>query len=174
MTKPRIVHAFSAGGVVYRPAGPGGPSGPPSASDEARYEVVLVGEPAANIWVLPKGTPLAGETPEETAVREVREETGIEPRVVGELGSIEYWFTRKGTRFKKEVQHFLMQAAGGSVANHDHEYAEARWMPIDEAIERLTHVNEAEIMRRAREELGRHSHKERRAGQGSDGAGEAD
>jgi 8-oxo-dGTP pyrophosphatase MutT (NUDIX family) len=163
MSKPRVVHAFSAGGVVYQPVtdasneqggaaavSEGVESSPGAARD---YEVVLVGETISDLWVLPKGTPLAGETPEQTAVREVREETGIEPRIVGDLGSIQYWFTRKGVRFKKEVKHYLMRAVGGDIAAHDHEYAEARWFPIDEAAERLAHENEAAIVRRAAEEL---------------------
>lgn len=166
MTKPRIVHAFSAGGVVYQPSGerwdPSDSADAAHGSDvggaedgAAEYDVVLVGDPTAQIWVLPKGTPLAGETPEETAVREVREETGIEPCIVGELGSIHYWFTRKGVRFKKEVKHYLMRAVGGDISAHDHEYAEARWFPIDEAALRLSHENEAAIVRRAVEELRR-------------------
>jgi ADP-ribose pyrophosphatase YjhB (NUDIX family) len=115
--------------------------------------VVLVGHPAEESWVLPKGTPIAGETPEETALREVREESGIEPRIVGDLDSIQYWFTRKGVRYHKEVRHYLMEAVGGHVDAHDHEYAEARWFPIEEAITQLTHENEASVVRRAAEEL---------------------
>jgi 8-oxo-dGTP pyrophosphatase MutT (NUDIX family) len=169
MTKLRVVHAFSAGGVVYRPLAPAAPVIPstPDATDgvtgtitestpnrfEIVFEIVLVGHPEAGpvpgLWVLPKGTPRAGETPEETARREVREETGIVPRIVGELGTIHYWFTRKSVRYSKEVQHFLMEAVGGDVAQHDHEYAEARWFPLSEAIARLAHENEADVVRRA-------------------------
>src|SRR5579884_1596764 len=174
MSKPRVVHAFSAGGVVFQPISPAGSASERAAAasegdtggahDHSKdyahdqpqdYEVVLVGESVSDMWVLPKGTPIAGETPEETAVREVREETGIEPRIVGDLGSIQYWFTRKGTRFKKEVKHYLMRAVGGDIAAHDHEYAEARWFPIDEAARRLAHENEAAIVRRAADELRR-------------------
>lgn len=157
MTRPRIVHVFSAGGVVYRSSSPAptdlASTDPASASQPAAWEVVLVGHPADDIWVLPKGTPLAGETPEQTALREVREETGIQPRIVGNLGSIQYWFTRGSVRYHKEVRHFLMEAVGGSVAEHDHEYDEARWFPIHEAIARLAHENEAEVVRRAAEAL---------------------
>jgi 8-oxo-dGTP pyrophosphatase MutT (NUDIX family) len=146
MTRPRVVHAFSAGGVVYRPS-----SATPGAAtpDGQPFEVVLVGHPVEEVWVLPKGTPVAGETPEQTAVREVREETGVAPRIVGDLGSIQYWFSRRGVRYHKEVRHYLMEAVGGSVADHDHEYAEARWFGLEEAIARLTHENEAEVVRRA-------------------------
>ncbi len=112
-------------------------------------EIVLVGFLREGIWVLPKGTPNSGETPEQTALREVREETGIEVRIIGDLGNIEYWFARKGVRFHKEVRHFLMVANGGDVAQHDREYDEARWFPLAEALRTLTHENEAQVVRRA-------------------------
>lgn len=125
------------------------PPGDDPPGGELAFEVVLVGFPAEDLWVLPKGTPEAGETPEATAVREVREETGVLPRIVGDLGSISYWFTRRGTRFRKEVRHFLMEAVGGDVDGHDAEYDEARWFPLAEAIARLRHQNEADVLRRA-------------------------
>ncbi len=153
MTRPRVVHAFSAGGVVYRqtPLDTTADTTPDTtaAGRSPAVEVVLVGHPAEDVWVLPKGTPQAGETPEQTAVREVREETGIQPRILGDLGNIQYWFTRRGVRYHKEVRHYLMEAVGGTVAEHDHEYAEARWFPIREAIARLAHENEAGVLRRA-------------------------
>jgi 8-oxo-dGTP pyrophosphatase MutT (NUDIX family) len=148
MTRPRVVHAFSAGGVVYRPPS-AAPADAARAGASPAFEVVLVGHLPEEIWVLPKGTPQDGETPEQTALREVREETGIQPHIVGDLGSIQYWFTRRGVRYHKEVRHYLMEAVGGSVAEHDHEYAEARWFPIQEAITRLAHENEAGVVRRA-------------------------
>ncbi len=99
--------------------------------------------------MIPKGTPDDAETPEETALREVREETGIAARIVGELGNIHYWFARRGTSFSKEVRHYLMVATGGDVSLHDHEYDEARWFPIEEGVQRLTYENEAHVVRRA-------------------------
>jgi hypothetical protein len=79
----------------------------------------------------------------------VREETGLLTRIVAEIGRIEYSFQRKGVRYHKEVLHFLMEAVGGNVADHDEEYDRVEWVPLDEAIQRLTHENEAEIVRRA-------------------------
>ena len=60
--------------------------------------MVLVGRASEDFWVLPKGTPMAGETTEQVALREVAEETGVTARIVGEVGSIHYWFSRRGVR----------------------------------------------------------------------------
>jgi 8-oxo-dGTP pyrophosphatase MutT (NUDIX family) len=114
-------------------------------------EVVLVGRPRDNNWTLPKGTPGHGETQEETALREVCEETGLTVRILEEVGSIHYWFSRRGVRYKKEVLHYLMSPTGGDLSLHDHEYDEARWFPLDEATQRLAHENEIAIVRRAEE-----------------------
>src|SRR5574340_1266806 len=120
MTKKSVTHAFSAGGVVFRTVAS------ETASEAASLvEIVLVGHVRENIWTLPKGTPAHHESREQTALREVREETGLEIRIVGEVGAIEYTFTRRGVRYIKEVFHYLMLATGGSVELHDHEYDEA-------------------------------------------------
>lgn len=148
MTKKRVTHAFSAGGIVFRVAAPIG-SDAGSGAAAARIEIALVGHVHENIWTLPKGTPTPDETREQTALREVREETGLDTRIVGEAGAIEYTFTRRGVRYIKQVFHYIMLATGGSVAHHDHEYDEARWFPFAEALRALTYENEIEIVRRA-------------------------
>jgi 8-oxo-dGTP pyrophosphatase MutT (NUDIX family) len=139
--RSRVVSAFSAGGVVYRPA---------HAAHSSDYEIALVGRIKHDLWALPKGTPRAGETPEATALREVREETGLVTRIVAEIGRIQYTFSRRGVRYRKEVLHFLMEAVGGDIADHDEEYDHVEWFRLDEAVERLTHENEAEIVRQAK------------------------
>ena len=68
---------------------------------------------------------------EETALREVEEETGLEVRITGALDSIEYWFVQSGTRIHKTVHYFLMEPTGGDLAAHDHEFDEVRWIPFD-------------------------------------------
>jgi len=148
MTKKRVAHAFSAGGVVFRADAPI-VSNTGESVIAPQIEIALVGHVRENIWTLPKGTPTREETREQTALREVREETGLDARIVGEAGEIEYTFSRRGVRYIKQVFHYVMLATGGSVAHHDHEYDEARWFPFDEALHALTYANEAEIVRRA-------------------------
>jgi ADP-ribose pyrophosphatase YjhB (NUDIX family) len=133
----RVEDLVSAGGIVYQ-QGDGGP------------RVVLVGRLGDGLWGLPKGTPIEGESIEQTARREVREETGLEVEIERSVGSIEYWFTRleQGTRFHKIVHHFLMRPTGGGLDKHDHEYDVAEWFPARAAVERLTYRNEAELLRR--------------------------
>jgi 8-oxo-dGTP pyrophosphatase MutT (NUDIX family) len=128
----------SAGGIVYRPG-------------EHEPEVVLCGRPARGLWALPKGTPQDAETLEQTARREVSEETGLHVRIVRKVGEIDYWFTRveMGKRFHKRVHHYLMAPVGGDVANHDQEYDEVRWVPASEAARMLTFPDEVEMLRRA-------------------------
>ena len=139
----RIEDIVSAGGIVYR-------------RGESGVEVVLCGRAPQRLWGLPKGTPHAGESIEETALREVREETGLEVAIDRKIGEIEYWFSRveQGVRFHKRVVHYLMIPTGGDTAAHDHEYDVVQWFPIGEALHLLTYANEAEILRRAAEMLG--------------------
>ena len=133
----RLEDLVSAGGIVYK-------------RDEEGPKVVLVGRLGDGLWGLPKGTPIEGESIEQTARREVREETGLEVEIERPIGSIEYWFTRleQGVRFHKIVHHFLMTPTGGALEKHDHEYDVAEWFPARTAVERLTYRNEADLLRR--------------------------
>jgi 8-oxo-dGTP pyrophosphatase MutT (NUDIX family) len=137
----RNANAVSAGGVLYRPGEADG------------YQVVLVGRSAQGTWGLPKGTPSEGESLEQTALREVAEETGIEPKLVAPLGAIQYYFVARNTRFHKMVHFYLMEAVGGDTSKHDHEYDLVEWFDLDEAIERLSYPNEVEMVRSARARL---------------------
>lgn len=84
-------------------------------------------------WTLPKGTPIPGESLEETALREVREETGLTVRIVSPLEAIRYTFVQRGTRIHKTVYYFMMEATGGGLEDHDHEFEEVRWIAFQEA-----------------------------------------
>lgn len=135
----RVEQAVSAGGVVYRHGADG-------------VEIVLCGRTAERLWALPKGTPEPGESLRETALREVREESGLGVAIIEDLGSIEYEFSRpaQGVRFEKTVHHFLMAPDGtGSTEDHDHEYDRVEWFPAEEAFRLMTYRNEAVIVRRA-------------------------
>lgn len=100
-------------------------------------------------WTLPKGTPNDGESIEQTALREVAEETGLEVRIVAPVGAIEYFFTQQGTRIHKTVHFFLMEPTGGSLDDHDHEFEEVRWVGLEEARALLTYPTERQIVDQA-------------------------
>ncbi len=149
--KLRTVTAVSSGGVLFRPrqAGLAPPRG---------IEIVLVGQSSIGRWGLPKGAPSLGETLEQAALREVREETGMEGRIIAPLGHIEYWFGGRGVRYHKTVHFYLMEAIGGDTSAHDFEHDLVGWFPIAEAYALMSYANEREMVRRAEELL---SQKER-------------
>jgi 8-oxo-dGTP pyrophosphatase MutT (NUDIX family) len=79
-------------------------------------------------------------------VREVTEETGLDVRILSSVGPIEYWFMQHGTRVHKTVHYFLMEAVGGDIARHDHEFQEVRWVPVEEARTLMSYPTEREIV----------------------------
>jgi 8-oxo-dGTP pyrophosphatase MutT (NUDIX family) len=137
-----LVRDVSAGGVVYR-----------RAEDDGPFEVALVGRLRPKRWALPKGTPEVGETLEGTAVREVREETGLLVHIEQPLDQIQYWFVWGGVRHFKTVHFYLMEMVGGDTANHDGEYDVVEWFPIGEALRRLSYPNEARVVDKAQQVL---------------------
>jgi 8-oxo-dGTP pyrophosphatase MutT (NUDIX family) len=132
----RTARATSAGGVVHRVV-------------DGRVEIALVHRREPRLWALPKGTPNAGETIEETAMRETREESGLEVRVEAPISAITYFFVRGRTRFHKTVHFFLMEAIGGDPALHDHEFDEVRWVELDEALRLMSHATERSVVEEA-------------------------
>ena len=105
-------------------------------------------------WTLPKGTPKSGETLEETALREVAEETGLAVEITGQLGSIEYWFVQRGTRIHKTVHYFTMVPRGGDLSRHDREFEQVRWLDLAEVASTLTFETERDLVARAAALLG--------------------
>ncbi len=100
-------------------------------------------------WTLPKGTPNPRETTDETALREVREETGLDVRIVRPFDDIEYTFVQGRTRIYKTVHYFLMVPTGGDLGRHDHEFDEVRWIGFDEVATLLTFETERALVARA-------------------------
>jgi 8-oxo-dGTP pyrophosphatase MutT (NUDIX family) len=132
----------SAGGVVFR--------------REPQLEVALASRRTRKgelAWGLPKGLVEPGEDPELAAMREVREETGLEARIERPLGDINYWYVWEGQRVRKRVTFFLMEATGGDVSLHDHEMEEVRWVPLRNAPRAATYKSEREVIRRAADVL---------------------
>ncbi|HYE13283.1 MAG TPA: NUDIX hydrolase [Pyrinomonadaceae bacterium] len=127
----------SAGGVVVR-------------RRHGKVEVALISVGERARWQLPKGLVGRGETPEQAALREVREETGLSCEVVAPLDTVEYWYFSKGgggrVRFHKHVHFFLMSYRSGDVAEHDEEVNEARWFEAGEALEALAFKGEREVL----------------------------
>jgi 8-oxo-dGTP pyrophosphatase MutT (NUDIX family) len=100
-------------------------------------------------WTLPKGTPSPGETLEETALREVAEETGLQVRLLAPLDAIEYTFVQGGARIHKTVHYWLMEPVGGNLEHHDHEFDEVRWVPLGDVPALLTFETERALVERA-------------------------
>jgi len=116
-----------------------------------RGDDVLVITPAGRpkVRTLPKGGANAGETAEDAAAREVREETGVEARLRERLGDVEYWYRRGGVRVFKTVGFYLFDYLSGDTADHDHEVDDARWMPLERARTELSYPGERRLIERA-------------------------
>ncbi|MEU5841061.1 NUDIX hydrolase [Rhodococcus sp. NPDC047139] len=134
----RTVRETSAGGLVVDGLG-----GPPE-----KLCAALIGRTDRRgrlLWSLPKGHIEQGETAEETAMREVHEETGVRSSVLAELGSIDYWFVTEGRRVHKTVHHYLLRYLGGELSDADVEVTEVAWVPLRELRTRLAYADERKL-----------------------------
>lgn len=136
----------SAGGVVFRRDESGG-----------QTEIAIISVGPQRRWQLPKGLVDGREKPEDAAVREAREEAGVDTRVTAHIETIEYWYAglERGirVRFHKHVHFYLLEYVGGDTKDHDAEVNEARWVPIDEAGGQLAFEGERRVVERAKEML---------------------
>jgi 8-oxo-dGTP pyrophosphatase MutT (NUDIX family) len=116
---------------------------------------VLVITPAGKrrVTALPKGGADAGETGEDTAVREVREETGVDAVVSERLGDVSYWYRRGAKRIYKTVRFYLCDYLSGDTADHDDEVDDARWIPLERARSELSYPGERQMIERAMSKL---------------------
>ena len=141
-TKIPTLDQISAGGVAFR-------------LSEFEPEVAIVAVSPSERWQLPKGLIDKGESPEVAALREVREEAGIETELLAPIDIVEYWYVSerlgRRVRYHKFVHFFLLAYRGGDVSNHDHEVTEARWVSINEAIRMLAFKSERAVVEKARE-----------------------
>jgi 8-oxo-dGTP diphosphatase len=133
----------SSGGVIFRKAKRRG------------VEIALISVKDGKVWSLPKGLVEEGEEEAETAVREVREETGLSGRIVERLGDITYWYYLKedNAKCKKTVHFFLLEYISGSTSDHNWEVDEAEWFPIEDALRKVSYKGDKEILQKAKDML---------------------
>lgn len=127
-----MIREFSAGGVVVR-------------RFRGRPFLAAVRLKGGRVLALPKGHIDEGETSEQAAQREVREEAGVEAELVEKLGPVRYWYVRDGQRVLKVVTFFLFRYRSGSVADHDDEVEGAEWVPLEDAPRLLSYKGEREM-----------------------------
>ena len=132
---------FSAGGIVYK------------REDSKIY--ILVSQHSQHLgWVFPKGLigdkdHIKGEKKEETAVREVKEETGADAEIIEEITPITYWYVWEGEKRKKTVYYFIMKYTGGDITKHDYEMSAVEWLPEDQVLDRLTYKSDKDAYKEA-------------------------
>ncbi|HEV3309142.1 MAG TPA: NUDIX hydrolase [Chloroflexota bacterium] len=132
----KYMQQHSAGGVVVKRAG-------------TRVQVLLIKPRGRDRWQLPKGNIDTGESPDESAVREVREEGGVDAEILSPLEPVTFFYQMGGQKFVKTVEFYLMLFRSGSPADHDDEVDDARWFPAEQAVETITFNSERKVIEEA-------------------------
>jgi len=131
---------FSAGGLVYK--------------KENEEIFILVSQHSQHHgWVFPKGLigdHVEGEDKMETALREVKEETGAEGKITRALNPITYWFVMDQEKVRKTVYYYIMEYVGGDITKHDHEMEKVEWLPVNKVGERLTYKSDKIVWNEAK------------------------
>jgi 8-oxo-dGTP diphosphatase len=133
-----MIREFSAGGVVFK-------------KQDEKILWMVVQHSGYLGWIFPKGHIEKGEKSEETAVREVKEETGIDAKIIEKAGEFSYFYTKEGEKVFKNAKFFLMKYLGGNEKDHDSETSAIEWLSYEEALERLSFKDEKKILEKARE-----------------------
>jgi 8-oxo-dGTP pyrophosphatase MutT (NUDIX family) len=131
---------FSAGGIVIK-------------KEKESFSVLLCQHSQHHGWVFPKG--LIGDThrnesKEETAIREVKEECGVDAKIIKALTPVVYWYQFEGEKRKKTVYYFLMEYLGGDINKHDEEMEKVEWLPLSQVDDRLTYPSDKKVWHEAR------------------------
>jgi 8-oxo-dGTP diphosphatase len=130
---------FSAGGIVYK-------------KEDNKIFILVAQHSKHHGWVFPKGLigdHIKGEKKEETAIREVEEETGVLAKIIKPLTPVTYWYVFEGEKIKKTVYYFLMEYVSGDIKEHDFEMENVEWLPVDKVMERLTYKADKQVWKQA-------------------------
>ncbi|GAB4411353.1 MAG: NUDIX hydrolase [Thermodesulfovibrionales bacterium] len=143
MKPATIKMQVSSGGVIFRK------------TDKNDVEIALVAVKGGTVWTLPKGLVEKYEKPEETAVREVKEETGLSGKLLKKIGDTSYWYYIKddNAKCRKTVHFYLLEYTGGSTEDHNWEVDNAEWFSLDEALRKLSYRGDRDIVQKAKEML---------------------
>lgn len=130
---------FSAGGVVYK-------------YEEGTLKILSIITKKGKVWSFPKGIIEKNESPEEAAIREIKEETGVDGEIIDEVGEVSYWFIHENEKYFKRVKYFLVRYTGGDINPND-EVETAQWLSPSLSLEILTYENDKEILKKALEKI---------------------
>lgn len=134
---------FSAGGIVFK-------------KENGKTFILVSQHSGHHGWVFPKGLigdHIKNEKKEDTAVREVEEETGIKAKILKPVEPTTYWYNWEGEKVRKTVYYFIMEATGGDISKHDSEMENVEWLPTSEIEKRLTYDSDKNSWKKAKNEI---------------------